>query len=456
MNGNSAQRVRVEADDKGVVAYAGLHALATLADELAVGDTLSAAIPWAGERAPGHDRGKVLVHAMLMLAGGGDSCSDIEVLRTQARLFGAVPSDSTLYRTVRALTPEIGVEVGAAFAAVRARVWDQAGLVADEAPVVLDIDASLVQIHSENKVGTGPTYKGGFGFHPMLCFADATGETLGALLRPGNAGANSAADHLIVLDQALAQLPAPIAAGHTVNADPAAVGRAVVVRADSAGATRGFVDGCRARNVGFAVGARANAQIHSAILQVLVEDRRWTPATRQDGSARPGAAVCELTDLVHLPTWPTGTRLIVRREPLHPGAQQSLFPSTTHRYWAHYTDQAGAPVDLDRHMRAHAHVEDHIKRLKASGLERFPFTNLAANEAWLALVAMAADLVRWFQTLCLDGPLAGADPKRLRWQLWSTPARIVRHAGADIMRFLAGWPAAPDLLAAYQRIAALT
>jgi hypothetical protein len=74
----------------------------------------------------------------------------------------------------------------------------------------------------------------------------------------------------------------------------------------------------------------------------------------------------------------------VRREPLHPGAQQTLFPSTEFRYWGHYTDQDGAPVDLDTHMRAHAHVEDHIRRLKDSGLCRFPFRDLDANRAWLA------------------------------------------------------------------------
>ena len=118
----------------------------------------------------------------------------------------------------------------------------------------------------------------------------------------------------------------------------------------------------------------------------------------------------------------------MRREPLHPGAQTSLFPSLEFRFWGHYTDRAGSPVDADVHMRAHAHVEDHIRRLKASGLERFPFTDLDANRAWMALVCFAADLVRWFQLLCLRGPLAIAEPKTLRWQLWHTPARVVRHA----------------------------
>jgi Transposase DDE domain group 1 len=166
--------------------------------------------------------------------------------------------------------------------------------------------------------------------------------------------------------------------------------------------------------------------------------------------------VCEVTDLVDLSAWPQGTRLIVRREPLHPGAQQTLFPSLEFRYWGHYTDQHADPVTLDQHMRAHAHVEDHIRRLKSSGLDRFPFVDLDANRARLAVVAFAADLVRWFQLVCLDGPLAIAEPKTLRWQLWHAPGRVVRRARQHIVRILDDWPTADALLRAYTRLALLT
>ena len=235
-------------------------------------------------------------------------------------------------------------------------------------------------------------------------------------------------DHLAVLDAAVAQLPDQVAAGHRPGEPADLVGRAVQVRADSAGCTQGFVHGARERNIGFAVVARSSAQIHQAILAVAVDDRRWEPAVRQDGEIRDGSAVAEITDLVDLSHWPEGTRLIVRREPLHPGAQTTLFPSLLFRYWGHYTDAAGDAVVLDAHMRAHAHVEDHIRRLKSCGLLRFPFCDLQANRAWLAVVRYGADLVRWFQLLCLRGPLALAEPKTLRWQLWHTPARIVRRS----------------------------
>jgi len=202
--------------------------------------------------------------------------------------------------------------------------------------------------------------------------------------------------------------------------------------------------------------ARSNTSIHTAISRVLADDDRWQPAVRQNGDERRGAAVAELTDLVDLSDWPERTRLIVRREPLHPGAQQSLFPSMMYRYWGHYTDADGDPVQLDVHMRAHAHVEDNIRRLKDSGAQRFPFVDFAANQAWLAAVCFADALVRWFQQLCVTGPLAVAEPKTLRWQLWHTPARYVRHARQHIVRILDDWPTADVLLGAYGHINLIT
>jgi len=445
----------VEGGGDQVVAHVGLHALGRFADRLGLGDALSSKVPVTGERAPTHDRGKVLTQAMLMLAGGGEACSDIEHLRAQGALFGSVASDSTLYRTMRAIDPPTLERLWEATSAVRAKVWRASSATTGTGPVVLDIDASLHQVHSENKEEAAPNYKGGYGFHPIYCFADATGETLGVLLRPGNAGANTIADHVTVLDQAIGQLPAEVAVGHRPGDDPSLVARAVQVRADSAGCTN-FVWHARARNIGFAVVARSNAQVHAAISRVRFDADAWQPAVRQDGEERPGAAVAELTGFVDLTDWPEGTRLIVRREPLHPGAQGSLFPSETYRYWGHYTDADGDPVDLDTHMRAHAHVEDNIRRLKDSGASRFPFTDIDANRAWLAIVCFADALVRWFQQLCLTGHLAAAEPKTLRWTLWHTPARIVRRARQHVVRILDGWPTAGGLLDAYQRIPLIT
>jgi len=455
VNGNSTVPVVVEGGGDQVVTHVGLHALGAFADRLGLGDSLSKRIPISGERLPVHDRGKVLVQAMLMLAGGGEACADIEHLRSQPGLFGAVASDSTLYRSLRHIDPATLAALWEAMAEVRAQVWRRSSATTGTATVVLDIDSSLHQIHSEHKAQAAPNYKGGYGFHPIYCFADATGEALSVKLRPGNAGANTIVDHVAVLDAAITQLPAEVAVGHRAGDDAGVAARALQVRCDSAGCTD-FVWRCRERNVGFAVVARSNANIHTAISKVHTDDGRWQPALRQNGDDRRGAAVCELTDLIDLSDWPPGTRLIVRREPLHPGAQQSLFPSMMFRYWGHYTDADGDPVALDVHMRAHAHVEDHIRSLNDSGAQRFPFVDFAANQAWLAIVCFADALVRWFQQLCLCGPLAVAEPKTLRWTLWHTPARYVHRARRRVVRILDGWPTADVLLAAYRRIALIT
>ncbi len=371
MNGNSTRRVAVESGGTGVVAHVGLHALGQFADRLGLGDALSSRIPWAGNGIPVHDRGKVLVQMALVLAGGGESCLDIEHLRTGPDLFGSVPSDTTVTRTFHEITPETRAALLEVISEVREQVWGRLAAAKDTDPIVLDIDATLVEIHSENKELAAPTYKGTYGFHPMFCFADLFGDTLSGLLRPGNAGANTVADHVTVLDAGIAQLPEAIRAGHVAGDDPSLAKRAVVVRADSAGCTEGFLTACRERNVGFCVTARSNAQVTAAIFDAIGVEQVWLPALTQDGEEKDqGACVGELTSLIDDDKLPERTRLIVRREPLHPGAQRSLFPSLDYRYWGFYTDQEGDPRDLDVTMRAHAHVEQHIERLKDSGLTR--------------------------------------------------------------------------------------
>ena len=178
MNGISASHVIIEPGGTGVGAHVGLHALGCFADRLSLGDSLSARIPLTGERLPIHDRGKVLMHTALMLAGGGESCADIEHLRLQSDLFGSVPSDSTVFRTFHQLDGATRTSIVVAMAEMRAKVWSRSSATTGSSPVIFDIDASLVEIHTDGKQHAAPTYKGGFGFHPMFCFADATGEVL--------------------------------------------------------------------------------------------------------------------------------------------------------------------------------------------------------------------------------------------------------------------------------------
>ena len=297
MNGTSTCRVKVDIGGKGVVSHVGLHALGSFADRLGLGDALSSAIPQRPTLL--HDRGKVLVEAALVLAGGGESCADIEHLRAEAALFGFVASDSTLHRSFHEINEKTRARIATKVASVRAKVWERSA-VTKSGPVFLDIDASLVEIHSENKEQTAPTYKGGFGFHPMFCFADATGEALSGVLRPGNAGSNTAADHVRVLDEAISQLPGDVQAGHHVGDDASLVGREVVCRTDSGGTTAAFTAALRARNIRFFTSAMSNDQVQAAIFDAEGIEEVWVPALTKDGEQRDGSSVCELTPLVSL------------------------------------------------------------------------------------------------------------------------------------------------------------
>ena len=310
---------------------------------------------------------------------------------------------------------------------------------------MIDIDASLIEVHFENKAGAAAHYKGGFGFHPMYAFADCTGECLAVLLRRGNAAANSITDQTAVLDAAVEALPADAACGHRLGDDASQPRRRVRVRADSAGCNR-FIAACVERNVGYSVVARRTPEVEAAIAAAVTQPALWQPAepqrgpnnrrrqSRRQSHRRRGARAADLTHLVDVEHRPEpGARLIMRREPLHQGAQRSLFASDDWRYWGHWTNLEGSPAARDKDMRAHARVEDHIARLKDSGAKRFPFRDLAANAAWHQLAALADTVVRWFQQTCLTGALKHARPKTLRWNLWHTPARLARHARAHTL-----------------------
>ncbi|WP_420445301.1 IS1380 family transposase [Candidatus Poriferisodalis sp.] len=419
---SSVTNARLAGGGDRVVWGAGLFALGGFADRVGLTEALSAAVPPRGERAPVHDRGRVLVHALLMLAGGGEACTDIEHLRAQRELFGDVASDSTLYRTLTGLGEGGAAALLGAAAAVREPLWASADR---SGPLVVDIDSTLVEVHSENKQGAAPHYKGGFGFGPMVC-STADGEPLWIKQRPGNAAANDIADHLEVIDAAVATLPEP----------------------DAAGCSPRLAAKLRDPNIGYAVSARSAPGVQAAIRGGLGDPDRWHNVPKQPRRRkRRGAQVADLTDLADLSGWPDRTRLVVRREPLHPGAQRSLFGSENFRYWGFFTDQQGSAVQLDKLMRSHADVEDAVCRLNHSGLARMPFTDWHANSAWAAMCMIGLALVGWLQNACLTAALRRAAPKRLRWQLWHLPALVCHSARRVLLRLPERHPGAKALLA---------
>lgn len=437
MQRNSTRpRLVVTGDGKNVAAHAGSRMLCDLADALGLSDGLSAAMAPTKQRRCGHDRGRVLVDLAVMLADGGETISDLAVLRDQPRLFGEVASLATAWRTLEAVDDDALARIAEARAEARARAW-AAG--ADPGFYVIDFDGTLVTAHSE-KEQAAPTYKRGFGFHPLLAYLDATGEGLAAKLRPGNAGSNTAADHVEVLDAALFQLPV----------DPHE--HEVIARTDSAALTHGFIDACRERGVRFAVGHDLTEAVRTACLSVPI--RRWRPAITADGSdERDDAQVAEITDLVDLSRWPDGTRMIVRREQPHPGAQLTFTDIDGHRFQVFITDLDDLDIAyLEALHRGRGRAEKRICDAKDTGLSNLPSANFTINAAWVQLVLVAQDLLAWTKLLCLDDELTRAEPKRLRYCLLHTAGIIVRSGRRTRLRLAAHWPWTDQLLGAFTRV----
>jgi hypothetical protein len=333
----------------------------------------------------------------------------------------------------------------AARAASRARAW-AAGLA--PAKLTLDFDATLVNLHSE-KERAEPTYKKGFGYHPLLVYLDETGEALAGKLRPGSAGANKAADHVELLGAAVAQLPV------TTKADDPEGGADALVRADTAGATHGFVDAIVAKHFEFSIGFDITEAVRLAITDVPAD--AWAVPVTQDLEEREEAGVAEITAYLDLSAWPEGTRAICRREEPHVGANFNLFDPDGWRHQCFITNSAEPDiVYLEARHRGHAHVEDHIKDAKATGLLRFPGHSFASNSAWLTVVLMAQDLGAWAQGLCFEGDLATCLPKRLRYCAWHTAGRLVGTGRRTLLRLGAAWPWAKQLAQAFERLAGLS
>ncbi|MFD0504495.1 IS1380 family transposase [Streptomyces chiangmaiensis] len=457
----SRPKLVVSADGHGVVSHAGSRLLADLADATSLTAAFTDALRRLRPRGTGHDPGRIAVDLAVMLADGGEAIADLALLRDQGEVFGPVASTPTAWRLLAGINPAALAAMQAARATAREVAWLQAAETNNGIPaaraggrglpgLVLDIDATLVSCHSE-KEQTAPTYKRGFGYHPMLCFLDNTGEALAGLLRPGNAGANTAADHITVLEQALAQIP-----------DAQRHGTDILIRTDSAGGAKAFLHHIRAlRSRGiracFSVGHPVTELVRRAIR--ALPEQVWHPALEQDGTLRHGAQVAELSGMVDLDGYPADTRIIVRRERPHPGAQLSLFDMDEGmRHQVFLTDTPygeGSVQQLEVRHRAHARVEDRIRCGKSTGFGRFPSRHFQINAAWLELALTGVDLLAWTQTLLLEGELATAEPKKLRYRLLHAAARITRGGRRLRLRISAAWPWRHELTSAFTRLAAL-
>jgi len=367
-----------------------------------LGARLSQALsPWRKALAV-HDPAKVVLVLAVTLALGGDCLADVAVLRGELGLFGSVASDrrsrARLRRWLRTLRPRWRRSTTAR-AVARAQAWRLAGA------------------HAPDR---------GYGFHPLCAFvdhgADGIGEPLAVLLRPGNAGSNTAADHIAVIRQALAQLP-----GHRPGTR---AGRKVLVRADAAGCTHDVLAWMAGQRLSYSVGFPL-PHITAALVQ-LIPAGVWTPAYDAHDEIRDGAWVAELTGLMDLSGWAPGMRVIVLKERPHPGAQLRITDVDGHRITGFATNtKTGGPgtqlADLELRQRRRARVEDRIRVAKDTGLMNLPLHGFDQNRIWCAIVALAVELTAWMQMLALHGHDARRwEPKRLRLRLFTVPATIAR------------------------------
>jgi hypothetical protein len=376
----------------------------------------------------------------VMLADGGDCLADLGALGDQESSFGNVASASTAFRLVDRIAQDpAGLEMlRAAHAQARVRVWELTG-----APerLTIDLDATLIDSHSE-KEGAAGNFKGGYGFHPMLAYGDETSEALAGELRPGNASANTTTDQITVAEQAVGQIPVEYIESIKL-----------LLRVDSAGSSHDLLDWAREGRIEFSVGYELNEGVRSAILEI--PDSAWVPALDQDGSPRPNGQVTEITGHLDLVGWPAGSRVIVRRERAHPGAQPSFTDHDGHRFQAILTGQAGEIAHVEREHRGRARVEDHIRNDKDTGMRNLPFRDFQHNRVWLELVRIAHDLLVWTKRLLLTGELARSEPKRLRYRPLHVAASLSFHARTATLRIQASWPSANELTIAFARLRAL-
>jgi hypothetical protein len=398
-----------------------------------------------------HSPGKIVTDLAVALALGGDCLADVAMLRAEPDLFGPVASDPVVSRLVARLAgdaPRALTALRGARAAARTRAWELAG---DAAPgadgglVIIDIDATIVTACSD-KEQAAATWKKTYGHHPLTAFADhgaaGTGEALAVLLRPGNAGSNTASDHIEAARLALAQLPRGLR-------------RRVLIRTDSGGGTHEFLNWLTkpGRRLAYSVGFTITQDVQQAILKVPAG--AWTPAYDGEGRARPGAWVAEITGMLDLSAWPKGLRVIIRKERPHPGAQLRFTDIGGHRFTAFATSTKGGQLaDLELPHRRRARCEDRIRAAKDTGLRNLPLQGFAQNQIWCELVAMACELLAWMQMLALDGPARRWEPKRLRLRLFPAAGRLARGGRRLRLRLAATWPWATQITAAITRLQA--
>jgi hypothetical protein len=477
----------------GVVSHAGLALLRHLADRTGLTGGLSRAL--ASPRFLIHDRGRVLSDLACAVADGARVISDFRVMGDQRELFGPVASVPTAWRTLKEIAvagPGAGRRITAAVTTARRQAWAQVTARHGALPGVrladrtlagvtcIRLDATVTFAHSDKELAEA-NFKG-YGHHPLLAVCDNTGgEPLAWMMRRGSAGSNTAADHLALTDAAIAALPPGSRRRLMITTDGAGASHALVKHLDKLAGRRGYE---LTYSVGWALGEREKTALR------LVPEQAWQIAIDARGEVRERRAgeacadircahrgcwieeahVSELTGLLRcgpggdrLRAWPAAMRVFARRERPHPGAQLTLLEAADGwRYSLQSTNRApetkgwlGQNAYIDAAHRVHARVEDAIRTGKDAGLGHFPSFDYQVNATWLTAAMTGQILLAWLKLLALDGDLAKAEPKTLRYRVLHAAGRLVRGGRKRRLKIQATWPWAEAITTAWQRIDAL-
>jgi hypothetical protein len=485
--------LEVSGGGQGVVSHAGLVLLRHLADKTGLAGGLSRAL--ASPRLLVHDRGRVLADLACAIGDGARVISDFRVMTDQRELFGLVASVPVAWRTLDEIArggSRADKRITAAVNTARRHAWAQAVSRHGALPGVrladrmldgvtcIRLDATVTFAHSDKELAEA-NFKG-FGHHPLLAVCDNTGgEPLAWQLRRGSAGSNTAADHTAIVDAAVAAVPPRFRRRLMITCDGAGASHDLIRHLDKLAGRRG----CELTySVGWALGEREKTALR------LIPEQGWQIAIdgagevrerRADGACSNGqcahracwieeAHVTELTGLLRegpggdqLKGWPAPMRIFARRERPHPGAQLTLLEAGDGwRYTLWATNRAattkgwlGQNAYIDAAHRVHARVEDAIRTGKDCGLGHFPSRSFTFNAAWLTAAMTGQILLAWLKMLALDGELARAEPRTLRYRVLHTAARLVRGGRRRFLRIQASWPWADQITAAWQRIDAL-
>jgi DDE family transposase len=465
--------LKVTATGAGLVGHAGAVLLRKAADQTGLTAQLSTALRKKGS-SPLLDRGVVLASLAVAIALGATSMSDIALLAHLSPVLGDAPSGPTTRRALDlAGTPAVLDRIARARAKARAHAWQLIEATPAGFPwlaiagktltgwLVIDMDATLVTAHSD-KEGAAPTWKKGYGFHPLGAWLANTRECLHMLLRPGNAGSNTFTDHKQVLAAALRQVPARLR-------------RKIMVRVDGAGASHELVEHLLSlsspkKKVLFTCGWTIMAADEDALRQ-LPRDA-WEPGIAQDGKAEEDKDVAEITGLMaRAGNWPDGLRWIARRVKPSRRHLRNLTDYEKKTGWKYSITCTNIPDDgisgvpgshhpqyIDAVHRDHATVETSgVRTAKAMGLRNLPSKTWQVNAGWVLAANIAADLAAWTRLLgCHDDPeLCDADPDTLRYRIWHIPARLASHARQRTLAIGPDWPWAQAFLACWHRLCTL-